>query len=223
MRINDDLKFHADNSFIKGKEDKLEIYNETEQSVVKTIKNYSISMNLNGYAIKNEKILILPCKKYVKGQKNGILIVSVENKGKFIKGFKDTQNFQVNCSCPLLNAESKETDYFLVGGYDTKEKYNAIRLYKLILDKRNKCWKIGYIDEIDIKKNEKFDGFEKPIYCIMQSKNTGHIFIYSDKKILLFSPLNLNKYLLFEEDEKSSLLFDSYFEGKNEKKNSMIF
>ena len=93
-------------------------------------------------------------------------------------------------------------------GYDNKKKENAIRLYKIIVDKKNTYWKIEYIDEIDIKKNENLDNFEKPIYFIKQSKNTGHIFIYSDKKIYLFSPLNLTKFLLFEENEKISSLFE---------------
>ena len=219
MRINDDLIIRVENSYIGGKKDKVEIYNIAKQSVVKTIKNYSISMNLSGYAVKNEKILFLPCKKYVKGQKNGILIISIENNRRFMKLFKDTGNFQVNCICPLLNAENKENDYFLVGGYDNKKKENAIRLYKIIVDKKNTYWKIEYIDEIDIKKNENLDNFEKPIYFIKQSKNTGHIFIYSDKKIYLFSPLNLTKFLLFEENEKIS----SLFEGENKESENKGF
>jgi len=40
--------------------------------------------------------------------------------------------------------ENKEIDYFLVGGYDSQEKLNRIRLIKLTFDIRNILLNIEY-------------------------------------------------------------------------------
>jgi len=66
-------------------------------------------------------------------------------------------------------------------------------------------------------KNENLITFENLIYSIKQSKNTGYIFIYSDKKIYMFFPPNLINFLSSsEEKENFSLLL------KEENKKNLV-
>ena len=74
--------------------------------------------------IRKNKILLCACKKYLKNQKNGILLISFEenNDNKIYYKFYDTKNFEVYCFCPILiinidkylNNKSiiKDTDFF---------------------------------------------------------------------------------------------------------------
>ena len=57
----------------------------------------------------------------------------------------------------------------------------------------------------------------KPINSIKQSKVTGHLFFYLDKKVYIFSQPNLSKYLYMEEKRKNDSRFESYdIKGENE-------
>ena len=64
----------------------------------------------------------------------------------------------------------KETDYFLVGGFDKKRKQGMIKLYK------NKKISIEYIQDIKLFDRD-FKGFKGPISCITQSKKNGNLLI----------------------------------------------
>ena len=93
---------------------------------------------------KNEKmptnrILLCACKKYLRFQKNGILLLSFEDDNNIDNSyfpinyvFYSTNDFEVFCFCPisifsdiqiLENKSNKNvTDYFLVGGFDSIKK-----------------------------------------------------------------------------------------------------
>ena len=62
-------------------------------------------------------------------------------------------------------------------------------------------------DNIYIYKDENYLKFEKPIFFIKQSKENGHIFIYSEKKICHCSPPNINKYLEMDEIERTNKFY----------------
>ena len=200
------------------------------------IENYSFNLNTNGLALMNcdkenkINILLCACKKYSSDQKNGILLVNpkYEDNEQVKLPFYDTKEFEVYCFCPLFEVNvggniisesediiSRETKYFLVGGYDNNRKQGIIKLYKLIYDNKVFNTRIKYLQDIIIKKrilsnneNENFEGFEGAISCITQSKRKGNILVSCyDGKIYLLSEPNLEFYI--NKDKK--------FEEKKEK------
>ena len=85
------------------------------------------------------------------------------------------------------------SDYFLVGGFDSEVGEGAIKLYKLIRSESVCNTKIEYILDIVFEINEKFEGFERPITSIIQSKKNGNIIVSSwDGKIYLLTTPNLD-------------------------------
>ena len=205
FKINEDISVKTHNRFING-EDKLILYNSISKREIKTIKGYSFPLGINGFDIMHNKILICPCIKFVKGQKNGIFLLNFLNKD-FPYYFENTQNFKVNCICSLYDKYNKKTDFFLAAGFNKKV---IIKLYKLIYDYNYKSIKIKYIDDIIIRKNKYFTEFKNPIKYIKQFKLSGNIIFYSNKIIYVFSPPNLEKYLLFEEIEKNNNVYEKY-------------
>ena len=151
----------------------------------------------------DKEIVIYPCKQYKEGQKNGFFLASYKNDRIL---FKETGNFKVHCICPLLNEEHKETNYFLVSGFEGKAK---LKLYKLIYGKNNGL-DIEFLDEIFIQENGYLIDFKKPINSIKQAKISGHLFFYWDKKIYIFSQPYLSKYSFMEENRKLDYLPEAF-------------
>ena len=118
---------------------------------------YSFIFSLGGivsFPIENEdlniannkvlpKIILFACKKYIKSQKNGIFVLilktSMNNINIINYNFYNTRDFEVYCFCPILLIESinfsnkettkKDTEYFLVGGFDPNKKKGVIRAF----------------------------------------------------------------------------------------------
>ena len=174
------------------------------------------------------KILLYACKKYIKSQKNGILILhnirhipkDKDNNFEKIKSdsyFHNTGIFEPYCICPLLifdskkileaSIEIKETDYFLVGGFEKRRRQGMIKLYKIIYDGKNeKVSSIEYIQ--DFKSFDKyFKGFKGPISCITQSKKDGNLLITCwDGNVYLVDGPNIQIYYKQDEQIKKSAL-----------------
>ena len=173
----------------------------------------------NKKKVKSKKILICACKKYHSYQKNGILLINVDfSDSKHIKEpFINTDDIEIYSICPIKIVENnnedknydkidqnykkniiiKDTDYFLVGGFDTEKRSGIVKLYKLIFSDEVINIKIEFIQDIEFNKNEKieFEGFSTPINSIFQSKITGNIIISSyDGKIILLTKANLDYY-----------------------------
>ena len=112
----------------------------------------------------NKKILLAACKKYLKNQKNGILIsISLFNSidDNITSIFYDTDNFEVYCFCQILSNRDNEgwikSDYFFVGGFDLDTRQGLIKLYKAYFNENEEKIKIEFIDNIIIKKEIKED------------------------------------------------------------------
>jgi hypothetical protein len=135
-----------------------------------------------------DKILLCACKKYTKGQKNGILLIynleSENNNNEINEQFYDTKFFEVHCFCQILeesnndkvlstNEELKFTNNFLVGGLDTVKKRGIIKLYEIKQKKKDnkEIFEIEIIQNIEFKKKGSFKGFQRAISCIEQSKS----------------------------------------------------
>ena len=184
------------------------------------------------------KVLLFACKKYIKSQKNGIFLLhnmryipeENDNKLENIKAdsyFHNTGIFEPYCICPLLiidsknildaSVETKETDYFLVGGYEKRRKQGMIKLYKIIYDEKNeKVSLIEYIQDFNSFGNY-FEGFKGPISCITQSKKYGNLLITCwDGNIYLVDRPNIQIYSKQDEQIKKSAM--DFFPPKNREK-----
>ena len=84
-----------------------------------------------------------------------------------------------------------DTNYFFVGGFDLDKEVGKIKLYKIIYGEQ--IW--NTIQDIEIDENDKFEDFDEPISCIIQSKTTGHILATcSNGNVYLFTSLNMEFY-----------------------------
>ena len=137
------------------------------------------------------KLLLCACKKYLKNQKNGILLIDLNkiNENDKINNnikFLNTDYFEVHCFCQLSilkvlsirNPDSliEKTNYFLAGGFDIKRKKGIIKLYEIlkIIDGK---YEIEKVQDIIIENNNEFKGFNGAISCIEQQKNNGNILL----------------------------------------------
>ena len=97
------------------------------------------------------KILLCACKRYIKGQKNGILALNYninDNNEIFEKDFYEPKDFKTFCFCQVSfskrqnilnsNSEMEKSNYFLVGGFDLKRRKGIIKLYNLIYNNQKK-------------------------------------------------------------------------------------
>ena len=226
IRINENIIALSSNSNIPGGSDVIEFsYLKNKKYIQKKISDYSFIVSTNGLELmpklKKEnkfKILLCACKNYKKGQKNGILlvIINMEENIDIKNTFCDTENFEVYCFCPLLydedgnNNETRnivESNYFLVGGFDTYLKEGKIHLYKINYEEKIDNTTIEYKQEIVFKDRDDMDAFNEPINCITQSTKTGHILVScSDGNIYLLTPPNISYYLNEDEEEEEMSL-----------------
>ena len=225
IQINKNIIAFTSNYISREGKDTIIFYNIKTKKVIKKIEGYPFIFNSNGlcllsndnedYNINNNKILLCGCKKNTINRKNGILLVimNLENgKENFYHQFYDTNNFEIYCFCQILdikndniideditnerNIKINKTDYFLVGGFEEEKREGMIKLYKIKYNKNINETKIIYIQDIVVKKNNDFEGFENAISCISQSKITGNIIATCwDGNVYLFNPPNIDFFL----------------------------
>jgi len=211
IKINDDFA-----AFMSNGKNKLIFYNTNSKQILmeneneNEIKNYSFNSSGNFCSImkvpksEDNKLLLAACKKYIQGDKNGILLIKLQynkdkNEIKTSKKFYDTENFEVYSFCPIfkidnkeiLNAQKIESEYFLVGGFDITKGEGLIKLYKVIYSDEIKNTEIELIQENIIEKMEGQNNSElfkrkKPITCIEQTSE-GEILVVYDENVYLFS------------------------------------
>ena len=222
--------------------DHILIYNLVSfKKVYNKLDEYSFIYTQNGLTIlsmnvKNKtnnkiiikKILLCACKKYIKDQRNGILLIMNmdENDESNIKTyFFDTGNFEVYCFCPILkyendyfNIKSRNTNYFLAGGFIKEKNKGIIKLYKAIYNYENSESRIEFIQDIDIlDKNDstKFIKFKKPISCITQSSLDNNLFITCwDGSVYSLEALNIEGYLEFDKLIEKNISLNDLYEFK---------
>ena len=163
-----------------------------------------MSNNENTY-----KILLCACKKYDSDQKNGILLVNIDEYLNFDNIFYCTEDFEVYCFCQIskfedsdkiLNQDNKEnkTDYFLVGGFEPNKGYGIIKLYKIEYNNENKNIEIKNIEDFKLSNYSSFRG---PINCIIQRKDNGKFIITCfDGNTHLLSAPNVKAFSLYEDN-----------------------
>ena len=222
IEINENIFAITSNRIMTGGEDKISFYNIKTNKTL-DIKGYSFILSTTGLCLlsiksnnkpNDNKILLCACKKYLKKQKNGILLInnineifSNKKKEKYLK-FYNTNNFEVHCFCQLsILAELYilknsnvflKTVYFLVGGFDNKKRKGIIKLFKIIKEE-NEIYNIKMIQDINIEDEKgSFKGFNKPISCITQS-NVGNILITCwDGNVYSLSVPNLKTLISFD-------------------------
>ena len=175
----------------------------------------------------NKKLLLCACKKYIKGQKNGILLLMnfEENNGQNnnnidIKTYYfDTRHFEVYCFCPILifeannlNKKNKKTNYFLAGGFEKEKKRGIIKLFKVIYNYEKSESSIEFIQDIEIINqydSNEFIILKKPISYITQSSSDENLLVTCwDGNVYLLSSLNIEAYLNFDKLFEKDITFD---------------
>ena len=153
---------------------------------------------------KDVKIILCACKKYREEQNNGILILNskIEENKKLNPNFINTNNFEVNCFCPIkikINNKMEKTNYFFAGGFESDSKQGLIKLYEVIYkksDDNKENIEIIFLQDVEFDNNGEFQGFQRTVNCIFQNKSNGKILVSCwDGNIYLFSPPNLEFYL----------------------------
>ena len=224
IKINDNNFAFTSNRVLSNGEDKIIFYNLKFKKFIKEIKGYSFIESRNNLSTipipdkynktKNDKLLFCACKKYIKSQKNGILLLKLKiidnDINDIYKIFYKTGNFEVYCFCNISkfnnniiigNKKNNYTEYILIGGYDNYKRKGLIKLYEIIYNEDIEKIKLEYIQDIQIDKikninSKSFEGFKKPITCIEQSKENGNILISSFDGNIYFCQLNLEKLYL---------------------------
>ena len=214
IKINDNYIVLTSNSILPNGEDLLCIYDTNIKRFIKKLE-FSFAIEENGLNLmdvieeddekdkkSNNKLLLCACKKYIESQNNGILIMDTKigEKQKLYYVFYDTNDFEVNCFCPLKIKKNNEliiTNYFLAGGLDKEKRQGMIKLYKVQYnEKGNDKINIEYLQDIIIEDNVKFTGYDKNIICMTQSQSNGKILVSSsDGNLYLFSEPNLDFYI----------------------------
>ena len=172
---------------------KLVICDLTKNEVVCSISDYSFNLSENSMSLiklTNNNFLLCACKKYKKNQKNGILVVDINNleEEKIKYKFYETEQYEVYSFCQIL-----ETNFLLVGGFDIVRRKGIIRLYQLNEESYDKLILIKEIKIADETKGLK--EFDMPVNNIIQTKDSGKIVITTiDGKIYLFTKPNLDYY-----------------------------
>ena len=189
IMINENEVAFTSNQIIPNGKDRLIFYYIKENLFHNKIKGYSFLNSSNGLAVINREkennciILLCACKKYIHEQKNGILIVLNDKKRKKLYNFYETDDFEVYCFCPIIIKENNfifndeknilhKTNYFFVGGFDTKAQKGIVKLFEF--DNGDNLLSIKLINYCEI---ENFSEFTSAITCIIQSNNTENILI----------------------------------------------
>ena len=215
IKISDNYLALTSNSMLPNGEDILAFYDIKNKKIIETKNKVEFSFNigvdgLNLMEIGKDKkeILLCACKKYKLSQKNGILIINPEIKEKEeIKfNFYDTEEFEVNCFCPINIKEKNSyftSNYFLVGGYDNEKNIGIIKLYKITSnDKFNTNFNLTLLQDIIIEKTKKFKGFNGTVRNMIQLKNRNLLLVNCwDGNIYFFSKPNISFYLKEEKEE----------------------
>lgn len=217
--INNQIIALTSNSIVPDGEDKLILFNIIFKKICYEIDGFSFILSSNGLALitKNEnKILLCALKKYLKYQKNGILLVNMnlEDNIKIKRTFYNTGNFEVYCFCQISildksnnyileeNIITHDTGYFLVGGFEKKKNRGMIKLFKILYNEIFLETKIEYIQDIGIENSGEFRGFKGPINQIIQKKKKLNLLISCmDGNIYLFKPPNIDYFLFYDSQQ----------------------
>lgn len=221
IMINEKIFAFASNAIdIKG-ENRLILYSRNKRMIIYEVKNYSFSLTQNCLCSipSSEKdldhiLLLCACKKYSRGQKNGILLIKADiEDSKFKNIFYDTGNFEVFCFCPILivtkteyifknDREITNTNYFLAGGFDKNKGKGVIKLYKIIYNENFLDTTIEYFQDINPLNKDKIKGFNCAISCIIQSKYLGNLIVSCwDGNIYSLSPPKMDWFLFYDKKE----------------------
>ena len=143
----------------------------------------------------NFKILLCACKSYKSGDINGILIVILDiNESNFkIQELINTEDFEINCFCTIIENKEKHFEYFLTGGLEKNKRRRTVKLYKIIYNIFNEDIKV----EIEYVQDaiEQFDkiNFDGKIYKIIKTndnENNKNIIIHCKNGSIYLFKLN---------------------------------
>ena len=200
---NDDFLALSSNKILPNGEDIITFYDIKNKNIIKKCPNYSFAININNLAVielnENKKVLLCVCKKYKDDQQNGILLINIDiiENEKMNEKFFNTEEFEVNCFCPLKQIKSGKNyknNFFLAGGFDVIKNRGIIKLYKILFENEIEIG-IEFLQDFFFE-NVNNEGFRGTINCIVQHKQNGKILVCClDNKIYIYSKPNIDFYL----------------------------
>ena len=216
-KINDNYLALSSNSILSNGKDKLFIYDIKNKTIIQELDgsfycgiNCLNILDIDCLDIGNKKILLCACKKYISGQKNGIMVIDTEiKKNEQLKyKFYPFDNFEVNCFCQIeISKEDKmiKTNYFFVGGFDEDKREGIIKLYE-IKYKDEKNFDIIFLEDIEIEIKDKLcEFFNGSINCIIQNNNGKLLVSCLDGNIYAFSRPDISSSFGEEEEDIDSI------------------
>ena len=242
IKINDNIIAFTSNEILSNGKDRIVLYNHSINQIENVLGEYSFSLCSNSLLLldnkescNDEKILLCACKKYIRYQNNGILLVFINLRNKEFSDIFYKTDFEPYCFSPISYVlKSKDntknvynTNYILVGGFDPERCSSVIKLYKVKFEYNNHRTTIENKENIIIE-NEKnnFYGIKGAVTCITQNMDNGNFLITSsDGKVLNFSAVNINYFLYNDEQDKNKVDYEEstdYIENKNENENDNI-
>ena len=210
--LNEEEVVLTSNKILSNGVDKLTFINIRKKQISEEIEGYSFIMTVSGLnkihkEENNTIILLCACKKYLSNQKNGILLVNIKIGKNKVSQFYDTNDFEVYCFCPIsykdkiyilddVKNKIYDTDFILVGGYDTNKQIGLIKLYKT--NYVDDIFEIKFISDVSF---DNFEGFANPISCILQVRCLEQLLISSIDGSVYYFDFNINYLLSFDKEE----------------------
>ena len=220
ISINNNIIVLSSNKILPKGEDKLYLYNINNKSFFKEISEYSFTLCQNNLCLIKKEIsgsynmlLLCACKKYKRGQKNGILYITISFNFENIKHkFYETKNFEVFCFCPISEEDNiifkkdkeeyKNNEIFLVGGFDTKKGKGLIKIFKI--NYNNNIFEnteINFLCDIIIDKitSDKIDTYKNYNYKTKNKNDEKENYIFKGFNgpiTCIYQCINMNKFLV---------------------------
>ena len=203
IKITEIIIVLTSNCNLPNGEDKLIFYNISSKEIIDRIEGFSF--NLSRYSLlvisndknKEDTIILCACKKYIKAQKNGILLVNFNKNKKCVKNcnFYDTNNFEVYCFFEIFF--SYNLRFILVGGFDPEQKIGIIKLYLIIIKDIFGELEFEFLYFNDIEMEEFFENMGI-ITCLEQSNESKNILISTSDGNIYLSKINIDFKYFYE-------------------------
>ena len=163
--ISKNIIVFTSNSIKINGQDKIYIYDSENDASPQELITDEYSFTLSKQSLElmpnengEKKFLLCGCTKYKETQKNGILIINLDNSSNNF--FYDSNDFEVFCFCPIFLLTNKNkakksqyfTNYFFAGGFESDKRKGSIKLFKINIKEKINIENIEFVQDIIFEK-----------------------------------------------------------------------